>query len=491
MGAVTVAEMREIEAQVMRGAINESELMERAGVALGRAIGLQYPQIRAAVAYLGKGHNAGDALIALRVLHEEFGWDIGARSAYPVEEAAELTRRQWEVLGVDRMLAEIPKDQFIGPVLLLDGLLGIGAKGALREPLAGLAKEMENLRKTRGFLVAAVDLPSGVDPDSGEVFQGAVTADRTFMIGEAKRGLLTGRAAIATGALALVSVEGLSGHGGEMELICPQKMDFGKAPRPFDFHKGKAGRVGILAGSPAFTGAALISTTGALAAGGGLVTLYSPSAASDAIRPRLPLEAMFKSCDDPAELLDERMDAIVVGPGLGEMQGDFGKGLLELISSTKVPMVIDADGLNLLSRHQVKTDERHVLTPHPGEFERLAGKQDGISREEQARNFSACTRSILLLKGARTIVARDGIPLRINSTGTPAMANGGQGDLLSGVIGALLAQRMDPFDAASFGAWLCGHAAEIFVDENGSPAKATDVAGKIGLAQRSWSEASR
>ncbi len=154
-------------------------------------------------------------------------------------------------------------------------------------------------------------------------------------------------------------------------------------------------------------------------------------------------------------------------------------------------MLIDADGLNLIARHQVKTDERHVLTPHPGEFERLAGKQDGISREDQARNFSASTRSILLLKGARTIVAKDGMSLRINSTGSPGMANGGQGDLLSGVIGALMAQGMDPFDAASFGAWLCGHAAEIFVDENGSPAKATDVAGKIGLAQRSWMEGNR
>lgn len=491
MGAVTVGEMRDIEARAMRDGIGESDLMERAGVALGRAIGLHYPQFRAAIAYLGKGHNAGDALIALCVLQEEFGWDIGARSAYPIDEGAELTRRHWKVLGADQMLAGIPNDQFIRPTLLLDDLVGIGAKGALREPLAGLAREMQFLRTTRGFLVAAVDLPSGVDPDSGEVFQGAVTADRTFMIGVAKRGLLTGRAAIATGALALVSVEGLSGHGRDMELICPQKMDFGKAPRPFDFHKGNAGRVGILAGSPAFTGAALISTTGALAAGGGLVTLFSPSAASDAIRARLPLEAMFKPCDDPAELLEERLDAIVVGPGLGEMQGDFGKGLLELISATKVPMVIDADGLNLLSRHQVKTDRRHVLTPHPGEFERLAGKQGGISREEQARNFSACTRSVLLFKGARTIVAKDGMALRINSTGTPGMANGGQGDLLSGVIGALLAQGMDSFDAASFGAWLCGHAAEIFVDENGSPAKATDVAGKIGLAQRSWSEASR
>ncbi len=491
MGAVTVAEMREIEGRAVRGGTTEGELMERAGVALGKAIGRQYPRVRAAVAYMGKGHNAGDALIALRVLHEDFGWEIGVRSAYPADAWAELTRRQWDVCGLERTLVEAPVDRFVGPVLLLDGLLGIAAQGALREPLAGLAREMEMLRNKRGFQVAAVDLPSGVDPDSGEIFPGAVTADRTFMIGEAKRGLLMGCAANATGALALVDVEGLSGDGGDMEMICPQRMDFGKVPRPFDFHKGKAGRVGILAGSPEFTGAALISVTGALEAGGGLVTLYSPSGAGDAIRARLPLEAMFKSCDDPADLLNERLDALVVGPGLGDMSGDFEEGLLELISSTKVPMVIDADGLNLISRHQVKTDERHILTPHPGEFERLAGKVEGQSREDAAREFSSGNGSVLLLKGARTIISKNGEPLGINGTGTPAMANGGQGDLLSGVIGALVAQGMEALDAASFGAWLCGRAAEISVEGNGSPAKASDVAGELGLAVRDWRECNR
>lgn len=491
MGAVTVEAMREIEAHAMRGGTTESELMERAGVALGRAIGIQYPQIRAAVAYLGKGHNAGDALIALRVLHKEFGWKIAARSAYPEDTWAELTRRQWDASGLEKTLVEPPKDRFVGPMLLLDGLLGIGAKGALREPLADLAREMADLRNTRGFQVAAVDLPSGVDPDSGEIYPGAVIADRTFLIGEAKRGLLMGSAANAAGTLTLVDVAELSGDGGEMEMICPQRMDFGKSPRPFDFHKGMAGRVGILAGSPEFSGAALISTMGALCAGGGLVTLYSPSAASDAIRARLPLEAMFKSCDDPAALLNERLDALVVGPGLGEMSGGFEDGLLELISGTRVPMVIDADGLNLISKHRLATDSRHVLTPHPGEFERLAGAMGGMSREEAAMAFSDKNNSVLLLKGARTIVSKKDTPLRINSTGTPAMASGGHGDLLSGVIATLLAGGLEGFDAASYGAWLCGCAAEIAVSENGMPAKATDVAAKLGAAERIWRESGR
>lgn len=491
MGAVTVAEMREIEERAVNGGTTEGKLMERAGIALGRAIGQQYPQVRVAVAYIGKGHNAGDALVALRLLNKDFGWKIGVRSAYPPDAWAELTRRQWEILGLEETLEEAPSDQFAGSVLLLDGLVGIGAKGALREPLVGLAREMDFLRNSCRFQVVSVDLPSGVDPDTGEIFPGAVTADRTFLIGEPKRGLLLGVAANATGALTLVDVEKLSGEGGDLEMICPQRMDFGKSRRQFDFHKGMAGRVGILAGSQEFTGAALIATIGALAAGGGLVTLFSPFIAGDAIRARLPFEAMFKSCDDPSALLDERLDAIVVGPGLGEMSEDFEKGLLNLFSSTRVPLVIDADALNLISKHRLKTDERHILTPHPGEFERLFGEMDGKSREEAAREFSSMNTSVLLLKGARTIVSKDGHPLRINSTGTPAMANGGQGDLLSGVIGTLLAQGMKSFDSASLASWLCGRAAEISEQEKGSPAKATDVAGKLGIALRDWLSGSR
>jgi len=485
MAAVTVAEMREIEKRAIDAGVSENDLMEMAGAALGRAIASQFPGTAMAVGYIGKGHNAGDTLIALRVLREEFGWKIGVRSAYAVEEWAELTRAQ-KVSECDTS----PED-FHGPLLLLDGLLGIGAKGALREPLAGLAREMETLRRTRGARVVAVDLPSGVDPDNGGIFPGAVVADRTFMIGAAKTGLLMAGAANSVGSLALVAVPGLEGEDGGMELIAPQSMDFGKAPREFAFHKGKAGRVGIVAGSLSFSGAALISTLGAIRAGGGLVTLYAREEACDAIRARLPPEAMLKPCDDPTELLDEKLDAIVVGPGLGEMTDGFSKKLLRLISETEVPMVVDADGLNLISRHDVKLNRNHVLTPHPGEFQRLAPKLEGKRREEAAREFVTETDTILLLKGARTIVAKNGEPLRVNSTGTPAMSNGGQGDLLSGLIGALLAGGMKPFDAASFGAWLCGHAAELSVEKHGDVCTATDTAAELGAAMRSWRRGTR
>lgn len=482
MAAVSVAEMRGIEKRAMDAGVTEGELMARAGEALGNALGRAFPETGTAVAYLGKGHNAGDALIALRVLAESFGWRVAVRAAYPVEEWAALTKAQLRGLALVESVHAEPT-----ALLLLDGLLGIGAKGAPRGAIAGLIGEMDVLRRTRGALVAAVDNPTGVDPDSGEIFPGAVTADATFMIAAAKRGLLLGKAANATGALHLVPVAGLEAEGaGKMELISPQTMDFGKSPRPFVFHKGMAGRVAIVAGSPHFTGAALISALGAIRGGGGLVTLYAPSAACDAIRSRLPLEAMLSPCDDPSSLLSVKCDAMVVGPGLGEMDAAYAARLAELIANTRVPTVIDADALAVLAERGIKPGTLHLLTPHPGEFARLAPELAALPREDAARAFVSGTAVTLLLKGARTLIARDAQTLRVNPTGTPAMSNGGQGDLLSGLLGALLAGGMETFDAAALGAWLCGRAAEISVSENGSPVTATDTGDYLVVALRDW-----
>jgi ADP-dependent NAD(P)H-hydrate dehydratase / NAD(P)H-hydrate epimerase len=487
MAAVSVAEMRAIERRAMDAGVTEEELMARAGEALGNALGWAFPEAGMAVAYIGKGHNAGDALIALRVLGESFGWRVAVRAAHPIEEWAELTKAQLRDLEMVESVHAEPE-----PLLLLDGLLGIGANGAPRGAIAGLIGEMENLRHTRGAMVAAVDNPTGVDPDSGEIFPGAVTADATFMIAAAKRGLLLGKAADATGALHLVPVAGMGAEGvREMELISPQTMDFGKRPRSFDFHKGMAGRVAIVAGSPRFSGAALLSTLGAIRGGGGLVTLHAPFSACDAIRSRLPLEAMLSPCDDPSSLLSVKCDAVVVGPGLGKMDAAYADGLAELIAHARVPTVIDADALAVLAERGIKPGPLHLLTPHPGEFARLAPALSEMSREDAARAFVSNNGGVLLLKGARTLIARDGRASRVNPTGTPAMSNGGQGDLLSGLLGALLAGGMEAFDAAALGAWLCGRAAEISVSENGSPVTATDTADYMGLALRDWQRGTR
>jgi hydroxyethylthiazole kinase-like uncharacterized protein yjeF len=497
MSAVTIAETLELESIAKSNGWSEEQLLNLAGERLGRAIGRRFPNPGTVVAYLGKGHNAGDALVALRILRDQFGWKIAARLAFPFPNLAPLTQKKWQELGM------IPLDRppawrnLEGPLLLLDGLLGSGSSGPMRAPLTTLAEEMASLRKIAGARIAAVDLPSGIDPDSGEIFENTVMADTTFMIGNAKCGLLNGHAAAATGSLALIPVEPLTAASrGPKELISPQTLDFGKAPRPFDFHKGMAGRVAILAGSQCYPGAAVLAASGALRGGGGLVTLFVPSSVRSQIASRCPPEIIIRGYENPSQVLEFRFDSLVVGCGLGEMDADKGHGLLVLISNAPVPTVIDADALNFIARSDAMGifSKNHVLTPHPGEFARIAPTLAEVPREEAARQFADRGSATLLLKGCRTLVTRRGEPLWCNSTGTPAMATGGQGDLLAGVIGARLAIGDSPLEAAQLGAWICGRSAEIALDEKSTSEESltpSDVLYSLGAAFRDWKTSSR
>jgi len=498
MSAVTSSEMRKLEEAAMAAGWTEERLMESAGEHLAHAIQHFHPTPGTVIAYLGKGHNAGDALVALRVLRDRFQWNIAIRKALPIEQWSPLTRIKLFELGNVEDFPNAPPWRLLqGPIILLDGLLGIGAKGPLREPLVSMAREMASLRNETGAKVAAIDTPSGTDPDSGEIYLHSVVADVTFMIGAAKRGLLSEQAANTTGALAIVPVEPLTPNApGDFNLICPQTLRTGSAPRPFDFHKGKAGRVGILAGSPAYTGAAVLAATGALRGGAGLITIHTPAEAAESISAKCPPEIIIRTCSDPRELLDLHYTSLVIGCGLQGAMPLFHDQVLELISKTELPTVIDAEGLNLIaeSRATAILKTNHLITPHPGEFRRLAPDLTNLPREKAARDFTDRSKATILLKGCRTIVTRNGEPLWMNATGTPGMATGGQGDLLSGVIGALLARGHQPLEAASLGAWVCGRAAERTLQQTDLSEESlapTDVLGNLGGAFRDWARQTR
>ena len=257
-------------------------------------------------------------------------------------------------------------------------------------PLVDLAAEMEWLRRHAGAYVAAVDVPSGVDADSGVSTPGAVTADVTFMIGNAKRGLLASHAVNAVGALALVPVEILAANDpGEIELICPQEMDFGKSPRPYDFHKGLAGRVAVIAGSARYPGAAVLAATGALRGGAGLITLHVPRDAAAVIAAKCPPEIIIHGHASIHEIGHLDCDAMVVGCGMGELAALPAAEFLEWLGNQDKPAVIDADALNLIatSGRQGIFQSRHVLTPHPGEFRRLAPELADLPRETGCQGF--------------------------------------------------------------------------------------------------------
>ncbi|MEY5013321.1 MAG: hypothetical protein RLY69_1036 [Verrucomicrobiota bacterium] len=492
MPAVTIREMRDAESRAMASGLTEEAILNLAGKQLGHAIARFFRKPGHAVAYLGKGHNAGDALVALGVLRDSHGWKISIRAAYTPDSCAPLTRQKWNELGNCENLFAMPDWQNCErPLILIDALLGIGADGSMRDPLTSMANEMRWLREKAGARIVSVDLPSGLNADTGEATIGTVTADLTLMIGLAKRGLLMSHAAAHTGALALVSVDCLKHDDTtDIELICPQTMSFGKSPRPFDFHKGMAGRVAILAGSVEYSGAAILAAHGALRGGAGLITLHTPKNAAPLIAPRCAPEIILRPYASPLELLNTRFDSLVIGCGMGHLNERTAGEIIQLIAETRVPTVIDADALNLIAAREqtLILDERHLLTPHPGEFARLFPKLATISREAAVKHFTAYCKATLLLKGSRSLIAQRGHPILVNSTGNPGMATGGQGDLLAGLIGAQLAGGLPPIEAAALGAWLCGRASEIALQSSQSESSITpsDTADHLGETFTDW-----
>jgi NAD(P)H-hydrate epimerase len=350
------------------------------------------------------------------------------------------------------------------PLLLLDGLLGIGARGPLRDPLAALAAEINDLRSRGGARVAAVDIPSGVDGDTGEPYGGAVRADLTVTIAVPKTGLVSDAATGHVGRLEVIPLEELPSPAGD-RVVTPAELRGLLPPRPFDMHKGQAGRVGVVAGSRGLLGAAILAATGALRGGAGLVTLY----VLEEVYPLLlaagpPPELMVKPVPNYQEVLRDPLDVLAVGPGLGRFEGGARADFSELLARFAGPLVVDADALNFLAAegeggaHGI--DERMVITPHPGEMLRLFPEAADLSRAETARRFVDRHPCTLLYKGARTLVTAPGEALHYNSTGTPGMASGGQGDVLTGLLGALLGGGLAPLDAARAAAWLAGRASE-------------------------------
>ena len=464
MGLVSCQEMRALEENAFRAGVSAEALMDKAGRRMGEALVRLYPRPGTAVAYLGRGNNGGDALVALQVLRAA-GWRIAARCAHEPTDLGALPRRKL------RELQEVPLNRdplnpadLPRPLLLIDGLLGIGARGPLRDPLGALAAEMNDLRTQEGATIAAVDIPSGLNGDTGEPCEGAVRADLTATIAVPKSGLVEDIATNFVGRIEVVPLEELPPPGSGDRVTTPRELRPLLPPRLFDTHKGNAGRVGLVAGSRGLIGAAVLAATGALRGGAGLVTLY----VLEDLYPLMisagpPPEAMVKPIADYRDVLSESPDVIAVGPGLGSPQGVGRDAISELMANFGGPLVVDADALNLIAEEGPATHlhPRMVITPHPGELQRLFPEAGTLPRADAARQFVQRHPCTLLFKGARTIVTGPGQPLHFNSTGTPAMATGGQGDVLTGLVAALLAGGQAPLDAARTAAWLAGRASEL------------------------------
>ena len=502
---VSRAEMQALEEAVFASGPDAESLMESVGRTMANILRRDHPHPRetAVLVYVGRGHNGGDALVVARALREA-GARVTVRLAHPVGQLAPLTAR---------MLARLPDDvtrEWINPEvaptassahvdLVIDGLLGLNATGPLRPRERTACRELNALRRGRlAGRVVALDLPSGLDCETGEADADAVRADLTLTVGFAKRGLVADGATNLVGRLAVIHLPEFARAANQLSI---HDTDHDRAadplalapllpPRDFDSHKGLFGRVGILAGSEGFTGAAVLSALGALRGGAGLVTLFVRRAIYPIVAAAAPPEAMVTPIDQPRDVLSAKMDVLALGPGLGRADADE---VCDLVARFPGPAVVDADALNLLAAHRDRAAlldhdaGPRLLTPHPGEMARLFPFASDHSRAETAQKFCAShPRTTLLLKGARTVVAQRGLPLSYNTTGTPGMATGGMGDVLTGVCAALLGQGLPPYDAARLGAWLCGRAAERAVARRESELSLlpTDVLASLGRAFR-------
>ena len=453
--------MQAAEQAAVASGISIETLMDHAGAGIARAVRQFFPKPATCIVFSGKGHNGGDALVAADHL-QRIGWKIDLRLPFPETDLSELTQKK--LTAVRDNASKNAETIALGPqTIVLDGLLGTGAKSFLREPIRSATREINRLRREENGYVFAVDLPTGLDADSGEHDpEDSVAADFTVTIGFAKHGLIVDSALNYVGRIEVVPLPGLWSEASAPNELASSASSLGSLlpRRRFDAYKNQFGRIGVVAGSKGLLGAALMTTLGALRAGAGLVKVFVPEDIYEIVASAAPIESMVKPVRKYRELLEEEVDVWALGPGLGKSRGPE---ILNLIETLPQPMVVDADGLNVLAdKIDILRSCRgpRLLTPHPGEMKRLmdVGK---MARAGIARNFCDKFPITLLLKGSRTILCERGKPISYNTTGNPGMASGGMGDVLTGVCAGLVGRGLSMYDAGRTAAWACGRAAEI------------------------------
>lgn len=474
----SAAQVRELDARLIAAGTPGFELMSRAAHAIWRALRRRWPDVGMLTVLAGRGNNAGDgylvAALALRA-----GWQVrllAVGDPLQLQGAAAQARDEAQAAGVTVQpwseCAELSG-------VVLDALLGTGLSGAVREPYAQAIR----LLNASALPVLAVDIPSGLCADSGQVLGVAVRAQLTVTLIGLKLGLFTGVAADWVGELVFDDLQA------EPALVAAQACvaqrlavtDVPRLPaRPRTVHKGQLGHVLVVGGDRGLAGAALLAAQSALRSGAGMVSLATRGEHLAAAQARVP-EVMSAAVDSANQVraLGAAASVWVVGPGLG--QGAWGRSLLSLAAITEAPQVWDADALNLLAAGAVKMPAGGVITPHPGEAARLLGISSAevqADRPAAARALAQRYQTVCVLKGAGTLVADTTGQLLLCDRGHPAMAGAGLGDVLAGLIGALLAQGLPAMAAASLAVWLHASAGERLA-EQGCGLAASDLCAAI------------
>ncbi|MBM3942945.1 MAG: NAD(P)H-hydrate dehydratase [SAR202 cluster bacterium] len=513
MKIVTAAQMSALEHAAEAQGVSLDGLMENAGRAVAEAARRELgPQVIGArvLALIGPGNNGADGLVAARHLAR---WGA-AVTAYiitrrpdpdPKQELAQRAGVNIQWAGQDPGLPLL--ERRLGQCrLVIDAVLGTGRSRPLEGVVKDILGRLDARRRSpsRPFLLA-LDLPTGLNADTGQMDPACPAADLTLALGFPKVGLLAFPGAAKVGRLQVADIGLPPGLPGEQEILLEMLTDgwaSGALPaRPLNSHKGAYGHVLAVAGSRNYVGAAVLASQAAARTGAGLVTLAAPERVdaiaaaklTEVIHLPLPEDSDGRIHADAAASLQgqaRRFNARLVGCGLGVSEGTarFVENLLLDRQGETLPTVVDADGLNNLARlpnWRQRITRPLVLTPHPGEMSTLTGLPTPhiqADRVKVARQWAAQWNAVLVLKGAHTVVADPGGLVRVSPFANPGLASGGTGDVLTGVIAALLAQGLGPFDAACLGVHLHGLAGELVRRELGDTGTlATDLVERLPL----------
>lgn len=493
MYLVTAKEMRELDRLTIEEYGTPGHvLMERAGAGATDALLQTFPHVRdtSVLVFAGKGNNGGDGFVMARLLKKHGVKCEVLLAAEKKEITGDALRNLHAFAKMRGKITEVTESSQLPSIqdklhrsgLVVDALLGTG----LNAPVRGLIASLIDLINMSGLPVVAVDIPSGLDADCGEPLGTAVQAELTVTFGYPKRGQIGDPGAAYVGRLAVVDIgiaaEAIDKVDPRVELLTAEEVGLLVRWRRRAAHKGDFGHLLVLAGARGKSGAALLCGGAALRVGTGLVTLGGPSSLN-AVFSSVLIEAMtapLPELPDGSFCLDENAlsqalqgkTAIAFGPGIGVSADTIGLTRW-LLNQSKVPVVIDADGLNCVATDVgvLRSAQAPViLTPHPGEMARLLNTTNAeiqSHRLDVARSFATDQRCFLVLKGAHSIIAAPDGRAWINTTGNPGMASGGMGDVLTGVIGGLLAQGYPPEEACWLGVFLHGYAGDIAAEEKG------------------------
>jgi NAD(P)H-hydrate epimerase len=482
---ITSKEMRCLEKNAEYFGISTLQLMENAGHAVASEIFPRFPSKKTRIiVFCGLGGNGGDGFVAARHLLSQ-GYKIkvvvAGKTADITNVATRLNAEALCLLKDQVHCSEISNPQEIRGIsadVIIDALLGIGLKGSPRSPILEMIEKMNYAEAFR----VAVDVPSGLNSDTGDVAKDAVRADLTVTFHKAKSGLL--KAKNHVGELVVKSIglprvfEHYAGPGDVLSVV---------RSRPLESHKGDYGKLLVIGGSETFVGAPALVALAALRTGIDLAYIAAPEKTAHAISSMNPnlitirLKGANLNVRNVSRINEyvEKVNAVVLGPGLGlfEETKEAVHEIVATVESSGVPLLLDADGLKAFSEFKRPLKIPAVLTPHEREFTILTGKElrsDLNEKVESVKKAAGKLEMVILLKRNIDIIS-DGKLVKLNFTGNPGMTVGGTGDVLSGVVGAFLAQQIDPFNAAVAGAFVNGAAGDFAARERGHHMLATDL----------------